>query len=202
MQYQKNLTLRDGTLCVLRNAGADDAEHVLRIFNLTHTQTEFLLTYPGESPMTVENERDFLAQSAASSNSIEICAVIVGTAGITPIGSQEKLRHRAEFGISIDRAYWGRGIGRALTEACIECAKTAGYTQLELDVVAENTAARMLYEHVGWPQSARFPHPQRRMAGAYFDALGVGLKFGQNFPFIFQNCLTFVIYSAIMNKLI
>ena len=107
MQYQKNLTLRDGTPCVLRNAGADDAEQVLRIFNLTHTQTEFLLTYPGESPMTVENERDFLAQSAASSNSIEICAVIggeiVGTAGISPIGSQEKLRHRAEFGISIDR---------------------------------------------------------------------------------------------------
>lgn len=130
MQYQKNLTLRNGTPCVLRNAGADDAEPVLRIFNLTHTQTEFLLTYPGESPMTVENERDFLAQSAASSNSIEICAVIggeiVGTAGISPIGSQEKLRHRAEFGISIDRAYWGRGIGRALTEACIECAKRQG----------------------------------------------------------------------------
>lgn len=26
MQYQKNLTLRNGTPCVLRNAGADDAE--------------------------------------------------------------------------------------------------------------------------------------------------------------------------------
>ena len=38
MQYQKNLTLRDGTPCVLRNAGTDDAEPVLRIFNLTHAQ--------------------------------------------------------------------------------------------------------------------------------------------------------------------
>ena len=158
MQYQKNLTLRDGTPCVLRNAGADDAEPVLRIFNLTHTQTEFLLTYPGESPMTVEHERDFLAQSAASSN------------------SQEKLRHRAEFGIGIDRAYWGRGIGRALTEACIECAKTAGYTQLELDVVAENTAARMLYEHVGFTEYGRNPRGFRTRSGAWQELILMRLE--------------------------
>ena len=161
MQYQKNLTLRDGTPCVLRNAGADDAEQVLRIFNLTHTQTEFLLTYPGESPMTVENERDFLAQSAASSNSIEICAVIggeiVGTAGITPIGSQEKLRHRAEFGISIAKEFWGLGIGQALTAACIDCARKAGYAQLELDVVADNASALALYKKFGFVEYGRNP---------------------------------------------
>ena len=29
------------------------------------------------------------------------------------------------YGISVDKAYWGLGIGRALTEGCIECAKTA-----------------------------------------------------------------------------
>ena len=161
MQYQKNLTLRDGTPCVLRNAGADDAEQVLRIFNLTHTQTEFLLTYPGESPMTVENERDFLAQSAASSNSIEICAVIggeiVGTAGISPIGSQEKLRHRAEFGISIAKEFWGLGIGQALTAACIDCARKAGYAQLELDVVADNASALALYKKFGFVEYGRNP---------------------------------------------
>ena len=161
MQYQKNLTLRDGTPCVLRNAGADDAEQVLRIFNLTHTQTEFLLTYPGESPMTVENERDFLAKSAASSNSIEICAVIggeiIGTAGITPIGSQEKLRHRAEFGISIAKEFWGLGIGQALTAACIDCARKAGYAQLELDVVADNASALALYKKFGFVEYGRNP---------------------------------------------
>ena len=161
MQYQKNLPLRDGTPCVLRNAGADDAEQVLRIFNLTHAQTEFLLTYPGESPMTVENERDFLAQSAASSNSIEICAVIggeiVGTAGIIPIGSQEKLRHRAEFGISIAKEFWGLGIGQALTAACIDCAHKAGYAQLELDVVVDNASALALYKKFGFVEYGRNP---------------------------------------------
>ena len=48
------------------------------------------------------------------------------------------------------RVRWGLGIGRALTEACIECAKAAGFSQLELDVVAANTAALRLYESVGF----------------------------------------------------
>ncbi len=161
MQYQKSITLRDGTVCMLRGAGPDDAEQVLNIFNQTHAQTDFLLTYPEESSLTVEGEREFLAQSAASSNSIEICAfidsVVVGSAGISPVGSQIKLRHRAEFGIGIDRAYWGKGIGRALTNACIECARAAGYAQLELDVVAENAAALALYKRVGFVEYGRNP---------------------------------------------
>jgi ribosomal protein S18 acetylase RimI-like enzyme len=53
--------------------------------------------------------------------------------------------------------YWGLGIGRAMTEACIECAKQAGYAQLELDVVAGNTNAVVLYESVGFIEYGRNP---------------------------------------------
>jgi ribosomal protein S18 acetylase RimI-like enzyme len=70
---------------------------------------------------------------------------------------KEKVKHRAEFGISVDKAYWGLGIGRALTEACIECAKEAGYAQLELEVVAENRSALTLYESVGFVEYGRNP---------------------------------------------
>ena len=180
MQYQKTITLHDGTPCVLRGAEANDAEQVLHSFTLTHEQTDFLLTYPEENSLTVEDERNYLAESAASSNSIEICAAIdgevVGTAGISAVGNKIKLRHRAEFGISIDRAYWGRGIGRALTEACIECAKAAGYTQLELDAVAENTAARMLYDRVGFTEYGRNPRGFRTRSGAWQELILMRLE--------------------------
>lgn len=180
MQYQKTLTLRDGTVCVLRGAEPDDAEQVLHSFNLTHAQTDFLLTYPEENSLTVEDELNYLAESAASSNSIEICAVIggevVGTAGISAVGNKIKLRHRAEFGISIDRAYWGRGIGRALTLACIECARTAGYAQLELDVVAENTAALGLYNSVGFIEYGRNPRGFRTRSGAWQELILMRLE--------------------------
>ena len=70
---------------------------------------------------------------------------------------KEKLKHRAEFGISVDKAYWGLGIGRALTNACIECARAAGYAQLELEAVAENKNALALYESVGFVEYGRNP---------------------------------------------
>ena len=175
MQYQKTITLRDGTPCILRGTNSADAAQVLSIFNLTHAQTDFLLTYPDESRMTVEEEQQYLAKSADSTDSIEICAIldgrIVGTAGISAVGHWEKLRHRAEFGISIDKDYWGRGIGRALTLACIDCARTAGYSQLELDVVAENTAAQALYQSVGFAEYGRNPRGFRTRSGQWQELI-------------------------------
>lgn len=125
--------------------------------------------------MTVEEEQQYLAKSADSADSIEICAIldgrIVGTAGISAVGHWEKLRHRAEFGISIDKDYWGRGIGRALTLACIDCARTAGYSQLELDVVAENTAAQVLYQSVGFAEYGRNPRGFRTRSGQWQELI-------------------------------
>ena len=127
MQYRKELFLKDGTPCVLRGATETDAAEVLRCFSLTHTETDFLLTYPEENSFTEADEAKFLKARSESENEIEICAFVdgklAGTAGIEAIGGKEKIRHRAEFGIAIEKAYWGRGIGKALMLACIECAK-------------------------------------------------------------------------------
>ena len=66
----------------------------------------------------------------------------------------------------MDKAYWGLGIGRAMTETCIECAKAAGYAQMELEAVAENKNALALYESVGFVEYGRNPKGFRsRLAG-------------------------------------
>lgn len=101
---------------------------------------------------------------------MEICAVvdgrIVGTASIDPVGSRYKNRHRCELGISVERAWWGRGIGRALMEACLECARKAGFVQVELEVVADNEAALGLYRSLGFVEWGRNPLAFRsRMSG-------------------------------------
>ena len=161
MNYHKTITLKDGRACTLRNGTAEDGQSLLDIFNLTHAQTDYLLTYPEESSHTVQQEVDYLKQKAESADGIELLAelegTVVGTAGIDCVARKEKTRHRAEFGISVDKAYWGLGIGRALTEACIECARTAGYVQLELEAVAENKNALALYRSVGFVEYGRNP---------------------------------------------
>ena len=161
MEYKNTVTLKDGRACILRNGTASDGQTLLDVFNLTHEQTDFLLTYPGENSFTAEQEADYLQEKTDSADEIELLAEmdgkVVGSAGVGCVGRREKTRHRAELGISVDQAYWGLGIGRALTEACIECAKNAGYAQLELDVVAENKSAIALYESAGFVEYGRNP---------------------------------------------
>lgn len=161
MEYYQTIVLKDGRNCVLRNGTERDGAAVLDIFNLTHEQTDFLASYRDESTHTVEGETEYLRRKAESDREIEILAevdgTVVGLAGIGCVGPKYKTRHRAEFGISVDKAYWGLGIGRALTEACIACAKAAGYAQIELSVVADNRNAIALYESVGFREYGRNP---------------------------------------------
>ena len=143
------------------------------MFNKTHAETEYLLTYPDESSMTAEQEAEFLAQATKSAREIEILAFVdgqlAGTAGISAVGKPCKLVHRAEFGIGILQAYWGQGIGYALTAACIDCARQAGYLQLELDVVADNARAIALYKKAGlcgvWAQPTRVSQAEWGLSG-------------------------------------
>lgn len=161
MRYHKTVRLSDGRECVLRNGTEEDAPAALDNFMLVHEQTDWLLTYPDETDPSEIAEACYLQAKTASPNEVEILAevggLVVGTAGIDCVGSKEKTRHRAEFGISIDRAYWGLGIGRALTRACVACAREAGYAQLELSVVAENGRAIALYRSEGFVEYGRNP---------------------------------------------
>lgn len=170
MEYYQTIQLKDGRTCVIRNGTARDGFAVYENFNLTHGQTDFLLSYPEENSMNPEQEAKFLQEKTESANEIELVAEIggqiAGTAGIEQAGTKEKVRHRAEFGISVDRNYWGLGVGRALTEACVACARKAGYAQLELNAVADNKRALALYESAGFVEFGRNPRGFRsRLTG-------------------------------------
>lgn len=125
MKYSKDFVIKNNKKCLIRNAVGDDAQEVLDIFLLTHEQTDYLSSYKDETSFDAEFEREFLTNIERSEKEVYLCAVIdghiVGTASVFAVGAN-KVGHRAEFGIAIDKDYWGIGIGQALTAACIECA--------------------------------------------------------------------------------
>lgn len=180
MNYEKTVKLKDGQECLLKSASAADGEAVYDLFNLTHGQTEYLLSYPDENSVTVSQEQDFLAEKAANPRAVEICAwvdgCLTGTAGIEPVGDKDKVKHRAEFGINVDQAHWRRGIGRALTAACIQCARQAGYAQLELDVVSANEGAVALYRSLGFEEYGRNPKGFRTRSGQWQELVLMRLE--------------------------
>ena len=79
----------------------------------------------------------------------------------------------------MDKAYWGLGVGRALTKACIECAKRAEYAQLELEVVAENRSAIALYESVGFVEYGRNPKGFRSRLTGWQEVVLMRLELGE-----------------------
>ena len=171
MKYWEQIVLKNGKTAILRNGEESDGSAVLENFNRTHAETDFLLSYPDENSFDSEAEGRYLKKKAESANEVEIIVIldgqVVGTAGIDAVGTKDKLRHRAEFGISVGKEYWGLGIGRALTQACIQCAREAGFTQLELDVVAQNERAMALYQKAGFVEYGRNPRGFHSRTGGY-----------------------------------
>ncbi len=154
MKFEKTIMLKNGVPCTIRNGEGADGDELLFVFQTTHAETDHLMTYPDENTFDAASEAAFLQEKTDSDREIELLAVVdgkvVGSAGFEAVGTKDKLRHRADFGIAVLRDYWGLGIGRALTQCSIVCARAAGYHQLELTVVADNTAAVALYRSLGF----------------------------------------------------
>ena len=71
----------------------------MKLFYLTHTQTDYQLTYPEEHSYSAEDEAGTLRRKTDSVDEIELLAfvdgAIVGSAGIGCVAREEKTRHRA-----------------------------------------------------------------------------------------------------------
>ena len=171
MIYYKEQRLNNGRLVVLRNGERKDGEAVLDNFIATHAESDYLLTYPEECSFTVEMESNYLEKKKNDEREVEILATlddkVVGTAGIDSVGRGIKVAHRCTFGVSILKEYWGMGIGRKLTMAAIEAAKSAGYTQIELDVVKENERAINLYKTLGFVEYGENERGFKNKEGEY-----------------------------------
>jgi putative acetyltransferase len=96
---------------------------------------------------------------------------LVGYAGLYPVTGSLRTRHAATLFICVSRAWWGRGVGRALMQGLLEWADGwAGLLRIELGVYPDNERAIALYRSFGFELEGR----QRAWAlrdGEYVDSL-------------------------------
>ena len=184
MRYQQQVTLKDGTAIVLRSLERQDAGAAVFCFRKVAGETDFLLRETDECGVTIAQEEEILARKADDPREMLLGVFfgneLIGMAGLNAAGQLSRVRHRASVGVSLVRAHWGKGIGTAMMHAVIECAKEAGYEQLELEVVKDNTRAIALYARFGFVSIGRIPNAIKYRGGRYADMCLMIRQFGKD----------------------
>jgi len=99
--------------------------------------------------------------------------VLLGSAGLHPVGPSLRRRHAMGLGISVATAAQGQGVGSALMTALLDFADQWGQVlRLELTVYADNARAISLYQRFGFEAEGRMRAYALR-AGQYVDTLAM-----------------------------
>jgi len=168
----KQITLKDGRTAVLKSPCVEDAEKLLNYIKKASSETDFLLRYPEEWNITVEQEEAWVNRIRSSPDTLGItCYINSEVAGNCEISfkSGMKTSHRANIGIAILKDYWNLGIGSAMFEELVAAAQNRGTEIMELDFVEGNDRARHLYEKFGFRVVCKKPNAFKLRDGTYLS---------------------------------
>ena len=172
---ERKIRLKDGRTCILCPTGPDHAEEMIEYLKKTAGETPYLLRYPDEVNYTTESEKEILGRLYEDPYSIMMMPIVdgkvAGNGSINGIGDKRKIRHRCSLAIALYKEFWGLGIGTAMIDYMTELAAKIGWQQVDLEVVAENTAAQALYKKCGFFESGRRHNALRFDDGSCHDEI-------------------------------
>ncbi len=170
---QKEIILPNGKTIVIKSALPENALSIIEHRTITSGETDFLGRYPEEVNKDVDFISKFIQDIQKSPDEFMVTAFdgdrVIGDSAVTHLKSNIKYRHRAYFGISIQKEFWGKGLGTAMLESAIDNAAAVGFDQLELGVFSDNVAAIHLYEKCGFKSYGIQPRAFKLKDGRYCD---------------------------------
>ena len=147
------IVLKDGRQALLRCPSVEDASALVDLLRTVYQETEYLMRYPEEMNITVEQEKVWIENNLSSPYTImlscEVEGKIVGNCQID-FNARLKTKHRASLAISIMQAFWGLGIGTAMFQKMEEEARKHDVSQLELEYIEGNQRGLALYQKMGF----------------------------------------------------
>lgn len=99
---------------------------------------------------------------------------VLGWADAIPMWA-DGLRHRAQFGMGVRKAWRGQGLGWRLGQAVVQAVRAQGeLARIDLEVRADNGPAIRLYERLGFVLEGRRAKGLCHR-GVYFETVEMGL---------------------------
>lgn len=150
-------------MSTVRRLTVDDVEPyvALRKAMLEEAPTAFLADVASDIGCNPERMRENIESGDDNAVYGAFGDVLVGVVGIGRFTRHIKARHRADlWGMYVDPAHRGKGIGRLLVEAAVGHARERmpGALQVHLGVVETQMPAKRLYEACGFQAWGREPN--------------------------------------------
>ena len=177
--YSSEKITRDGQTLMIREAQGRDASTVLEYLDLISQETDFLSFGPGEFRLTEKEEFDYLEKCRGAENCLYLLALleetVIGTLSFQA-GTRPRIQHAGEFGISVLRKYWGKGVASSLIDSLLEWSMDGNIIRkINLRVRADNYRAISLYKQKGFVVEGILKN-EIFINNTFYDNLWMGLK--------------------------
>jgi len=177
----REVTLKDGTVAVLRRPRWEDVDKLLEF--ITALTNEEYVEIAVEKPPTREQEMDWLAQRLKALEKgeetacvAEVDGRIVGNSGLHRGRGVQS--HVGVFGLAIHRDFRDQGLGTAMLETVLEEARDMGLRLVKLMAFATNARALHVYQKAGFREVGRIPQAIFKY-GRYFDEVVMVFELAQ-----------------------
>lgn len=164
---------------IIEQPNVNDAEEMIDYLKIICGESPYLRFFPDEINLTVDEEKQFIERFQKQQNSNLVVAryqqKIVAIASLDGL-QMRKFYHSAEFGVSVLKEHWHKGLGKFLTKYMINWTKENDHlTRIFLHVHSGNKHAVKLYQDLGFEiegiQVNDFYYDN-----TYFDTLFMGIN--------------------------
>jgi len=162
----------------IRKAEISDAAALIEYLNIISGESDFLTFGPGEFGRSVEAEAEFIANAQKKKKALFIVAVasgkVIGNLNFS-VGPRERTAHTGEFGVSVLKDYWGKGVGEKLIRYLISWSRSSGVIRkINLRVRTDNARGISLYKKLGFTEEGIVKR-DFLIGGKFYDSLLMGL---------------------------
>lgn len=163
---------------IIRKANKIDASALIEYLNVIGGESDFLTFGREEFGRDVKGEEEFIENTLRKKNALliiaEVNGKIVGNLNFSG-GSRERTAHTGEFGVSVLKEYWGKGIGEELIKYLIQWSKNSGIIRkINLRVRTDNSGGIRLYNKLGFIEEGRLKR-EFIINDKFYDSILMGL---------------------------